>query len=381
MGLKARTMTQRLLVLATATLVWGCRPGMPVGGTTSGDSDIGCAETEISGTCFLAVHLGTEGAVELVADLDQDGEEEVLLEVMGLMVLLDLGQDGSGPVLAETAQGSGWATSADILPAPGVEVVTNASGATSASILSLSGSELVLMHEEESTLGVVGAVEMPGSGGTKIIHGLLALHASSFNGEVWVLEQDFPPPGCGSNNASVQGDYTGDGRNDAVFISALGPCDAVPDLETPAPLLLFSASSDSEVSVSEHPTGPTLDRLSVGDINGDGVDDLLAWRRGHNEAVMLLGAVVDPLSERQELSVPDGEFIGLADFDGDGRDDVLFWQDSQVFALTNGDAEAAISMFASASANLTFLDFNGDGIDDYLPTSGSSLTIHLSQLP
>jgi len=115
----------------------------------------------------------------------------------------------------------------------------------------------------------------------------------------------------------------------------------------------------------------------IGDINGDGRDDLV-WRNSDGRTTNWLGLANGGYSDNatnSSTSVPLSWHIdGIGDFNGDGRDDILWRNDDG--RTTNWLGLANGGYFDNANNSMTFVplswqvaqvgDYNGDGRDDIL---------------
>ena len=114
---------------------------------------------------------------------------------------------------------------------------------------------------------------------------------------------------------------------------------------------------------------------SIGDLNGDGNDDILL--RG-TDGQWLFNAMdgkrrIASLSGRADLPTPwSWRYAGIGDFDGDGDDDVLLRHDDGRWWYYPIDGRQAgegvrLAMYANADWRLAGIgDLNGDGTDDVL---------------
>lgn len=176
-------------------------------------------------------------------------------------------------------------------------------------------------------------------------------------------------------------DLTADGRPDVVAVNGaqiiLLPGDGSGAFGAPQPLATATAN---------------IKRLAVADIDGDGLDDLVALATDSLECVILLAAPGGGLQEPTHLAVPpDAESLALADADTDGDTDIVIGQINEsgghsrgVWLYTN-DGHAAFSqpgVFTStavpdASAQplgIGVAELSGDGLPD-LVVCGDELII------
>ncbi|MBI1785544.1 VCBS repeat-containing protein, partial [Candidatus Sumerlaeota bacterium] len=76
---------------------------------------------------------------------------------------------------------------------------------------------------------------------------------------------------------------------------------------------------------------------AAGDVNGDGLDDLLiADDAGFLHALTVHGATVSRIWEKSSIDSKPSQNIALIDVNGDGRDDILVPRETRQFILING---------------------------------------------
>ncbi|EFC81843.1 VCBS repeat-containing protein [Parafrankia sp. EUN1f] len=173
------------------------------------------------------------------------------------------------------------------------------------------------------------------------------------------------------------GDFNGDGLDDvAAFVTA----------GSAAGTVRFALSTgtgfDSVQTVADaFPTG-TGAAPEVGDLNGDGLDDLAVFTRGATADVYVslsTGYGFDPAALWHDSFAGGSGYPAIGDFNGDGRDDVVtFTHDSAAdvyVALSTGSGFSGTTKwqdnFALWSEYPGVGDADGDGRDDILVYTGS----------
>lgn len=159
-------------------------------------------------------------------------------------------------------------------------------------------------------------------------------------------------------------DFNGDGWNDVLFV------DAHDFNETPPSFVYGNVFG--QMKVTELPA-LVISSEAIGDVNGDGYDDLVIANRGdgaHSDVTSYLYfGSASGLSERlrMEFPTPDTRSVAIGDFNGDGRTDIAFALEKKLRIFfrakdrflpgVSTDFDANISDMASA-------DLDGDGYCD-----------------
>jgi hypothetical protein len=187
--------------------------------------------------------------------------------------------------------------------------------------------------------------------------------------------------------ASRAGDFNRDGRDDIVaFKRGLSPNVYVALSKRSH----FSGTGARAIWRDDFAEGNQVP--GVGDFNGDGRDDIVAFKRGSSPDVYVA------LSRRSHFDgkaiwhhyfAADNEIPGVGDFDGDRRDDIVTFKrrSSNVYvALSTGSQFSGTGSdaiwrddFAGGNQVPGVGDFNGDGRDDIVAFKrGSSGEVYVA---
>ncbi|MGJ8687118.1 MAG: beta strand repeat-containing protein, partial [Spongiibacteraceae bacterium] len=232
------------------------------------------------------------------------------------------------------------------------------------------------------------------------------------------------------HSVSIVGDVNGDGYADMLI--------AAPDdnSNTGAAYLVFgSASLSNQFSLQSLPTGDgsqgfqitglTVDSFlgfsvsAAGDVNGDGLDDMIFAAPGANDAYVLFGSDQDfpgilgtfnvasidgmngfVLQGAGSIDLNEASVAGAGDFNGDGLNDLIVGAPQEnsaagasfvVYGSLTPSAAVPLDTLAGGDGSMGFVingvaagdhsghsvasagDFNGDGIDDILVGAHSSV--------
>ncbi len=174
-------------------------------------------------------------------------------------------------------------------------------------------------------------------------------------------------------------DMNGDGKADIVFQQSYGI--------TQLNVWLNNGNGGFPGNTYNVTVGSSINAFAVGDVNGDGKNDVVAVYGNSTEYMSVIvnkgnGTYGTPITTA--LSVSGSDRIALADFNGDGEADVMIGSSSvfdQVF-ISKGDGTFQTPFSCNTNGNALSLstgDFNHDGKADALVQvdSGPSSTIYV----
>ncbi|MFB9627594.1 FG-GAP-like repeat-containing protein [Nonomuraea helvata] len=170
-----------------------------------------------------------------------------------------------------------------------------------------------------------------------------------------------------SGETPLTGDFTGDGKDDIVTFTQGANADVYVAPSTGTGFGAAAKWHDDFALSGEIP--------AVGDVNGDGKDDIVTFTRGSNADVYVAlstGTSFGAGQKWHDWFALDGEFPALGDVNGDRKDDlIVFTQGSTAdvyVALSTGTGFGAAAKwhddFAPGAEQPRVGDFNGDGKDD-----------------
>ena len=165
-------------------------------------------------------------------------------------------------------------------------------------------------------------------------------------------------------HADIFGDANDDGYSDVFFQHITGPTHLWLLKGTPVP---------GSYALSN--LGPALRVVGLGDVNGDGIVDLVARDGAGNNRLVLLAELNPGLAAGSTPTLPaaglNWAIAGVGDFDGDGKADVLWREVAGYNFLYYGYNAGAVTQSAVAGVSNDWkvgaiADFDGDGKDDIL---------------
>jgi hypothetical protein len=193
-------------------------------------------------------------------------------------------------------------------------------------------------------------------------------HSGAFQGTATYRAAITINSGWGSMRWIGQGDLTGDGNPDVVYVDAANTMRVAPHSGT------FNGTGTLTSSVAISTGWSINDLITTADLDGNGLDDVIARRRGTdttyiywNDAGLNGFSTLSPAEELVTGTAVDIEEV-FADFTGDGVPDLLFVQNDGVMGLfdsANGGTYAVSYGWGIASA-FVVTDVNRDGWNDVL---------------
>ncbi|GAA3398712.1 FG-GAP repeat domain-containing protein [Cryptosporangium minutisporangium] len=192
------------------------------------------------------------------------------------------------------------------------------------------------------------------------------------------------------SQAPLAGDFDGDGRSDVAAFARGG--------KPTVTVALSTGRSFGRSRVWTTSFAPNVEIPAVGDVNGDGRDDIVAFRRGSDAVVSVAlstGRSFRPSTPWHGHFATGPSVPAVGDVNGDGRDDVVAFTRGESAAVavalstgrTFGRAAWWSGWFAEDRALPGLGDVNGDGRADAVafardpeasPEQGAEVTVALS---
>lgn len=227
---------------------------------------------------------------------------------------------------------------------------------------------------------------------------LLALDADPSTGAVWIIEAE----GKGRRREYALR-VLRDGDDDLVIkledvendpsdlllfdLNRDGLRDVIVFVPTERPIILVDGPADLQPVDANLPglgilEGVQRDALFVGDVDGDGLDELLVPAGGFARAIALDADGRPEVVAQVNLDDPSAEVgaVAAADVDGDGTPEVVLVNASagrlETYSLTDGAPRLAgrTDLLGLRPSRLLPVDLDGDGADDLLLVTDDSLS-------
>jgi hypothetical protein len=201
-------------------------------------------------------------------------------------------------------------------------------------------------------------------------NGLLKVypHSGAFQGTATFRAAVTINSGWGAMRWIGQGDLTGDGNPDVIYVDASNTMRVAPHSGT------FNGTSTLTGSVAIGSGWQINDLITTADLDGNGLDDVIARRRGTdatyvywNDAGLNGTSTLSPAEPLVTGTAVDIEEV-FADFTGDGVLDMLFVQNDGVMGLYDPATRGtyAVSYGWGIASAFVVSDVNGDGWNDVL---------------
>lgn len=192
-------------------------------------------------------------------------------------------------------------------------------------------------------------------------------HSGGFNGTATYRPSVTINSGWGSMRWIGQGDMTGDGNPDVVYVDASNTMRVAPHSGT------FNGTATLTGSVAISTGWQINDLITTADIDGNGLDDILARRRGTDVTYLYLNAGLNGFNTLTPAQVwVTGTAVDIeeifTDLTGDGVIDMVFIENDGVMGVLDGDTGDTVTVsygWGIASA-FVVADVNLDGWNDVL---------------
>ncbi len=175
------------------------------------------------------------------------------------------------------------------------------------------------------------------------------------------------------------GDFNGDGRIDLVAASQM--------VGLPAGVWIVLGNGNGTFqTAADYPAGLFPQGAAIGDVNGDGIEDIVAVSNGSNTVSVFIGKGDGTFQPAVNYPVGQGAFsVAIADINGDGKPDIATANVAVLSVsvlLGNGDGTFKPKMDTQimfGAASLAAGDFNKDGKADLAVVSIIGVVILLSK--
>lgn len=208
------------------------------------------------------------------------------------------------------------------------------------------------------------------------VSGTLASQASIFLGNGDGTFQDALTTSIGTEPGSIQtGDFNGDGNTDLVV------ADTKSSEDTISVIYGNGDGTFRDETTIDLESGIETYSVKTGDLDGDGILDIVATGVGTNNANILLGNGDGTFQTYTSHAVGAGDYLDLADLNNDDILDLITVSsigNTVYTSIGNGDGTfQAITSSDSGGATFETLtgDYNGDGVLDVIAVNNTQATI------
>lgn len=315
----------------------------------------------------------------VLVDVNGDGLPDLIVAGASSSIVVLLNQSGAqfaAPVtLASTGNSSSFAVAkfnGDTLP----DIAYNAAGASGTTIH-------ILKNQGNGTFTDTIPSGLQGASGSLVaadfnVDGIQDLVVESVNSsQTQIGVQTFLGQGNNAFTLASTTTLTPEPFNAYQFVAGDFDHDGFPDLVgtnggAQPSYLLYLWNDGTGAFTAEARNGPQGFTLAVGDINGDGLPDIVVPDE-FNEISVVLGQTNRNYVSPDLLIPVAGPNISIADVNGDGLPDLLIG-DSVVINQGNSSFAAPVALSSSVSA-IAIADLNGDGLADLIGEQGDDIQI------
>jgi hypothetical protein len=204
----------------------------------------------------------------------------------------------------------------------------------------------------------------------------------------FVSATEIPAGGAiAGNSSALAGDFNGDGKKDVVTMVNNSGSFSIS-------VVLSNGNGTFQAAVLTAVPSNEFDAFAVGDLNGDGKDDVVVIHLANGSSPsnfdVMLSNGDGTFTQGSNNVITANALVGglLYDMNGDGKMDMVAVDSSNpgnvLTMLGNGDgtfqSPTSIALAGAAGSSLVFADFNGDGLLDFAGNdpNTNALTVYLA---